>query len=67
MSDIKVSHLDQPKVYARWEVIFGGGQSPTKWAKKSLTTHKSTAKLSHIAKVQDRLEPALASGKRLRV
>ena len=48
-----------PKVYARWTVIIGGGKSPIKWAKKPPTTRKSTAKLSHIAKVQGRLEPTL--------
>ena len=67
MSDIEVLHPDHRKVYARWTVIIGGGKSPIKWAKKPLTTRKSTAKLSHIAKVQGRLEPALASGERLRV
>ena len=65
MSDIEVLHPDHPKVYARWTVIIGGGKSPTKWAKKPPTTHKSTAKLSHIAKVQGRLKPALASGEKL--
>ena len=67
MSEIKVLHADNPKVYARWTVINGGGKSPIKWAKKPLTTRKSTAKLPNIAKVQGRLEPALASGERLRV
>ena len=67
MSDVKVLHPDHPKVYARWTVIIGGGKSPIKWAKKPPTTRKSTAKLSHIAKVQGRLEPALASGEELRV
>ena len=38
-----------------------------KWVKKPPTTRKSTAKLSRIAKVQGRLEPALASGEGLRV
>ena len=37
-----------------------------KWAKKPLTTRKSTAKFSHIAQVQGRLEAALARGERLR-
>ena len=55
------------KVYARWTVIIGGGKSQIKWAKKQPTTRKSNAKLSHIAKVQDRLEPALASRERLSV
>ena len=65
MSDIEVLHPNHPKVYARWTVIIGGGKSPIKWAKKPPTTPKSTAKLSHIAKViQGRLEPALASGER---
>ena len=45
-------------------VIIGGGKSPIKWAKKPPTTRKSTAKLSHIAKVQGRLEPVLARGER---
>ena len=67
MSDVGVFHPDYPKVYARWTVIVGGGKSPTKWAKKPPTTRKSTAKLFHIAKVQGRFEPALASGERLRV
>ena len=49
MSDVKVLHLDHPKVYARWAVVIGGGISPTKWAKKPSTIRKSTAKLSHIA------------------
>ena len=62
MSDIEVLHPDHPKVYARWTVSIGGGKSPIKWAKKPPTTRKSTAKLSHIAKVQGRLEPALDSG-----
>ena len=65
MSDIKVLHPDHPKVYARWAVIIGGGKSPIKWAKKPPTTRKSTAKLSHIAQVQGRLEPTLARGERL--
>ena len=52
-------------IYARWTV--GGGKSPIKWAKKPPTTRKSIAKLSHIAKVQGRLKPALAIGERLRV
>ena len=60
MSNIEVFHPDHPKVYARWTVVFGGGKSPIKWAMKPPTTRKSTAKLSHIAKVQARLEPALA-------
>ena len=59
MSDIEVLHPDHLKVYARWTVIIGGGKSPIKWAKKP-----PTAKLSHIAKVQDRLEPTLASGEK---
>ena len=67
MSDIEVLHPDRPKVYARWTVIIGGGKSPIKLAKKLPTTRNSTAKLSHIAKVQGRLKPALASGERLRV
>ena len=67
MSDIEVLHPDHPKVYARWTVIIGGGKSPIKWAKNPPTTRKSTAKLFHIAKVQGRLEPALASGERLRI
>ena len=69
MSDIEVLHPDNPKVglYARWTVIIGREKSPIKWAKKPLTTHKSTAKLSHIAKVQGRLKPAFARGERLRV
>ena len=68
MSDIEVLHPGHPKVYARWTVIIGGEKSPLKWAKKPLTTRKSTAKLSHIAKAQGRLEPALiSSGERLRV
>ena len=66
MSNIKVLHPDHPKVYARRTVIIGGGKSPIKWAKKSLTTRKSIAKLSHIAKAQGKLEPALASGERRR-
>ena len=65
MSDINVLHPDHLKVYARWTVIIGGGKGPIKWAKKPPTTRKSTAKLSHIAKVQGRLESALASGERL--
>ena len=60
-SDIEVLHPDHPKVYARWTVIIGGGKIGLK---TPLTTHKSTAKLSHIAKVQGRLEPALARGER---
>ena len=64
MSDIELLHPDHPKVYARWTVIIGGGKSPIKWAKKPPTTRKSTAKLSHIAKVQGRLQPALASSER---
>ena len=67
VSDIKVLHPDHPKVYVRWTVIIGGVKSPIKWAKKPPTTRKRTAKLSHIAKVQGRLEPTLASGERLRV
>ena len=67
MSDIEVLHLDHPKVYVRWTAIIGGGKSPIKWAKKPPTTRMSTAKLSHIAKVQGRFEPAIASGERLRV
>ena len=59
MSDIEVLHPDHPKVYARWTVIIGGGKSPIKWVKKPPTTYKSTAILSHIAKVQARLVPAL--------
>ena len=66
MCDIEVLRLDHTKVYARWTVIIGGGKNPIKWAKKPPTTHKSTAKLSHIAKVQGRLEPAFARGERLR-
>ena len=66
MSDIEVLHPDHPKVYARWTVV-GGGKSPIKWSKKPLTTRKSTTKLTHIAKVQGRHEPALARGERLRV
>ena len=49
MSDVKVLHLDHPKVYARRTVVIGGGKSPTKWAKKPPAIRKSTAKLSHIA------------------
>ena len=64
MSDIEVLYPDHLKVYARWTVTIGGGKSPIKWAKKLPTTRKSIAKLSHIAKVQGRLEPALASGAR---
>ena len=64
MSDVKVLHLDHPKVYARWTVVNGGGKSPTKWAQKPSTICKSTVKLSHIAKIQGRLQPALASGER---
>ena len=64
MSNIEVSQLDHPKVYVRWTVIIGGGKNPIKWAKKPSTTRKSTAKLSYIAKVQGRLEPALARGER---
>ena len=44
--------------------------SGLKWEKKKKkppTTRQSTAKLSHITKVQGRLEPALANGERLRV
>ena len=67
MSDIIVLHPDHLKVYAKWTVIIGGEKSPIKWAKKPPTTRKLTAKLSRIAKVQGRLEPALARGERLRV
>ena len=67
MSDIEVLHPDHPKVYARWTVIIGGGKSPIKWTKRPPTTRQSTAKLSHIAKVQGSLEPAFASDERLRV
>ena len=67
VSDIDVLHPDHLKVYARWTVIIGGGKSPIKWAKKPPTTSKSTAKLSHIANIQGRLEPTLARGERLRV
>ena len=67
VSDIEVLRPDHPKVYARWTVIIGGGKSQIKWAKKSPTTRKSTAKLSHMAKVQGRFEPALANGERLRL
>ena len=67
MREVKVLHLDHPKVYAKWTVIIGGGKSPIKGAKKPPTTRKSTAKLSHQAKVQGRLKPALARGQRLRV
>ena len=64
---LRVSHPDHPKEYARWTVIIGGGKSPIKWAKKPPTTRKSTAQLSHIAKVRGRLERALARVERLRV
>ena len=64
---MEVLYPDHPKVYARWTVFICGGKSPIKWDKKLPTTRKSTAKLSHIAKVQFRVEPALASGERLRV
>ena len=64
MSDIEVLHPDHPKVYARWTVIIGGGKSPIKWDMKPPATRKSTAKLSHRAKIQGRLEPTLASGER---
>ena len=67
MSDVEVLHPDHPKVYVRWTVIIGGEKSPTKLAKKPPITRKSTAKLSPIAKVQARLEPALASCERQRV
>ena len=67
MSDIEVLHPDHLKVYARWALIIGGRKNPIKWAKKPSTTRKSTAKLSHIAKVKGRLGPALARGERLRV
>ena len=50
-----------------WTVIIGRGKSPIKWAKIPSTTRKSSAKLSHIAKVQGRLEPALARGESLRI
>ena len=48
MSDVKALYPDYPKLYARWTVVIGGGKSPTKWAKKPPTIHKSTAELSHI-------------------
>ena len=67
MSDVEVFNPDQPKVYARWTFIICGGKSPIKWAEKPPTTRNSTAKLSHIAKVQARHKPVLASGERLRV
>ena len=67
MSDIEVLHPDHLKVYARRTVIIGGGKNPIKRAKKPPTTRKSTAALSHVAKVQGMLEPALPSGERLRV
>ena len=67
MCDIEVLLPNHPKVYARWTVIIVGRKSPIKRAKKPPTTRKSTTKLSHIAKVQGRLKPALASDKRLRV
>ena len=57
-------HRRMTHIYARWTVIVGGGKSPIKWAKKPPTIRKSTAKLSHIAKVQGRLETVLASGER---